>query len=165
MRYWLSIGDGTSYGPYTLEELRAYASDGRVHADCMLCADGDSAWVAAGTVIAGLSAPPPPAVDAARTSPHQAFEPVRRIGLFWSIVATVGSVLFCCLPLGLGAVITAIQANTKYANGDTIGGAQAERAYRVWLTISLFFVAIGLLLTYWSVRAMLDMLNGVSIGL
>jgi hypothetical protein len=59
MRYWLSTGDGTTYGPYTLEELRQFVEEGRVHEHCHLCLDGSSQWVSASSVI-GMTAPAPP---------------------------------------------------------------------------------------------------------
>ena len=45
-RYFLSIGDGQSYGPYTLDELRGYVAEGRVRANAMLLEVNTTEWFA-----------------------------------------------------------------------------------------------------------------------
>lgn len=67
-RYHLSIGDGKSYGPYTADELRRIAADGRPTASWMVCPEGSGSWIAASSVLGAAMppgsfppvAPPPP---------------------------------------------------------------------------------------------------------
>jgi TM2 domain-containing membrane protein YozV len=66
-RYWLSVGDGKTYGPYTVEELLQHRNDGRVGVTAQLCPEGGSNWMPATAVLefrASASTPPvvpPPA--------------------------------------------------------------------------------------------------------
>ena len=59
-RYWLSVGDGQTYGPYTVEELRALSSQGRLNGGSMLCEEGAQEWVPASGVLFGSGGMPPP---------------------------------------------------------------------------------------------------------
>ena len=129
-RYWLSVGDGQTYGPYTVEELRAFMVEGRVHAGCSLCEQTEnesasSAWVPAPTILSGLASltPPTPPLHFSAKFPvnSPANSSARRIGYLWSTCVTLGTLLFCCLPVGVGAVFAAAQANAKYAAGDLVG--------------------------------------------
>lgn len=66
-RYWLSVGDGKTYGPYTVEELLQHRNDGRVGLNSQLCPEGGTTWIPATAVLefrASAGAPPvvpPPA--------------------------------------------------------------------------------------------------------
>lgn len=142
-RYWLSVGDGNSYGPYTVEELRALMLDGRVTHASQLCEEGMQQWFPPGSVLPELGAPPtsPTAV------PPLPVQPVgRSISLAWSIIATVLSFLLCCLPVGVVPLVLAINANSRYAVGDLVGGQSAERNYRTWMTVTWVLLGIGIVL-------------------
>ena len=55
--------------------------------------------------------------------------------LVWAILST----LFCCLPLGVAAIVFAAQVNTKYNVGDYAGAQDSSRKARnfsLWSTIS-----------------------------
>ena len=56
-RYWLTQGDGRSYGPYTVEELRRFSAEGRLGSSSMVCREGSAEWVAVTTVIGPLGMP------------------------------------------------------------------------------------------------------------
>ena len=58
-RYFLSVGDGKTYGPYTDGELRGFAAQGRVTSSSMLCAEGTTAWLPADSVLGSLGGMPP----------------------------------------------------------------------------------------------------------
>jgi Interferon-induced transmembrane protein len=47
--------------------------------------------------------------------------------------------LFCCLPLGIAAVIFAAQVNTKVAAGDSAGALDSSKKAKMFS-----FIAIGL---------------------
>jgi len=63
-RYWLSIGDGKTYGPCTLAELQRYRAEGRVGFDAKICPEGGSEWLPARAAldfgVPPTSPPPPP---------------------------------------------------------------------------------------------------------
>src|SRR5215204_1445325 len=50
--------------------------------------------------------------------------------------------LFCCLPLGIVAVIFAAQVNTKVAAGDTAGALDSSKKAKMFSFIS---IGLGLL--------------------
>ena len=163
-RYWLSVGDGQSYGPYTIEELNTYAADGRVTASSMLCVDGTTEWVAAPTVIGSFArASGVPPMHYGSAYPNGAPAVARRVGMVWPVVATVGSVLFCCLPIGLGAVVYANIANAKYAVGDDVGGQRAESSSTAWLWTTIILGGISAVFSVWSLYAVLDMLSNLQL--
>jgi len=58
-RYWLSIGDGKTYGPYTLADLRAFATQGKIASSSMVCPEGGSSWAPIASVLAEDGVPPP----------------------------------------------------------------------------------------------------------
>jgi len=155
-RYWLSHGDGRSYGPYTVEELRAYVAEGRVTASSVLCAEGATEWMPATVLLPALAASVPPPM------PGQ-FVPVegaRHVTLLWSILATLLTFCLACFPFGAVALFYAMRANKRYAMGDEEGGRKAERAHWIWIGVSVVFT----LLTMWLMSALWDSLQR-SLGL
>lgn len=97
-RYFLSIGDGKSYGPYGVDELQRFSAEGRVTATSMLCAEGGSAWVPAHTVLGSAGgmppgsfppiAPPPPAFGSPPFNP--AAKSRLAAGLFGVLLGALG---------------------------------------------------------------------------
>lgn len=142
-RYWMSIGDGNTYGPYTVEELRALMLDGRATRTSQLCEEGSQQWFPAGNVLPELGSPPtsPTAVP-----PLPVLPVGKSISLVWSIVATVLSLLLCCLPIGVVPLVLAINANSRYAVGDLTGGDAGERNYRTWMIVTWVLLGVGLML-------------------
>jgi len=57
-RYFLSIGDGKTYGPYTVADLQGFALQGRVSSASMLCAEGTTSWMPAQAVLGPLGGMP-----------------------------------------------------------------------------------------------------------
>jgi hypothetical protein len=70
----------------------------------------------------------------------------KSISLVWSIVATVLSLLLCCLPIGVVPLVLAINANSRYAVGDLSGGDAGERNYRTWMIVTWVLLGVGLVL-------------------
>ena len=58
-RYFLSIGDGKTYGPYTVADLQGFAVQGRVTSASMLCAEGTTSWLPADSVLGATGGMPP----------------------------------------------------------------------------------------------------------
>lgn len=61
--------------------------------------------------------------------------------LVWSILVT----LFCCLPLGIAAIVNAAKVDGLWASGDYYGAQQAARQAKKWCAWSfgLGLVVIG----------------------
>jgi hypothetical protein len=53
--------------------------------------------------------------------------------------------LFCCLPLGIVAVIFAAQVNGKVAAGDTAGAADAAKKAKMFSYISIGLGLLGII--------------------
>lgn len=157
-RYYLSIGDGTSYGPYTLEELRGYVKEGRVRAGAMLLPEQGGEWKPVGVVLPEIGLPPVPPTGpglfASGAMPHAgAVAGARRIRLGWAVAVMVLTlVLATCVPIGIVAFLYARKANERYACGDVVGGQSAERAYRAWMIASWVVVALSIYLTWASIQ-------------
>ncbi len=141
MRYWLSIGDGKTYGPYEIDQIRAMQTEGRVPPASQLCAEGSQNWVPASQVLAGgapsSSAFVPPASGTVPGS--GGFVPVSLVG---PILVTV----FCCLIGGIISIVYAANANTKAARGDLQGAMSDARTSRIWMWVSIGIgVVVGVL--------------------
>jgi hypothetical protein len=55
------------------------------------------------------------------------------------LVPAILATIFCCLPVGVAAIIFATQVNTKLAEGDLPGAQEASRKAKMFM-----FIAIGL---------------------
>lgn len=160
-QYWLSCGDGREYGPYTRAALLRFVDEGRVTADCMVCAAGAVGagraprWVPVNTVL-GVGVAPP-------ISPPQATPRViqRRLSLVPSIIATIASLLFCCIPVGVPALVYAMQANARFEAGDEVGGLKSERHARAWLITAWVLVAIGFVISAVTLYGSLEALDSL----
>lgn len=150
MRYWLSVGDGKSYGPYEIGQLHSMRSSGRIGPTAQLCAEGSQQWVPATSVLsqgAPIGAPiaPPTFNPAALTSGS--------VSSAWTDVSLVGPILvtlLCCVPGGVVSIVYATQANSKGRSGDIAGASVAANASKVWAIVSVVLgfgaVAIGILI-------------------
>ena len=76
-RYWLSIGDGKTYGPYTVEELLQHRREGRLGVTAQLCPEGGTTWIPATSILefgavtgAPPTLPPPPPPFAPNMDPR-----------------------------------------------------------------------------------------------
>lgn len=88
---------------------------------------------------------PPPASGASGSIPN------------YLVLAIIS--LFCCLPLGIVAVIFAAQVNTKVAAGDTAGALDASKKAKLFSYIS---IGLGLAGTLFYVLFVLIM--GIGMG-
>jgi hypothetical protein len=80
------------------------------------------------------SPPPPPYGAMPPGSYQQPGGPPPPNYLVWAILSTI----FCCLPLGIPAIVFSSQVNSKWAMGDVAGAAESSRKARqfaLWATI------------------------------
>ena len=66
--------------------------------------------------------------------------------LVLAIIATVISVIFCCLPHGLISLIFATQVNKKAAAGDIAGAVSAAKQAKIWAIVSIALGAVALVI-------------------
>ena len=83
--------------------------------------------------------PPPPPSSAPATIPNN---------LVLAIIATVVSVMGCCLPHGLVSLMFALQVAKKEAAGDTQGAMNAAKQAKMWAWISIIVGALALVLSF-----------------
>lgn len=62
------------------------------------------------------------------------------------LVAAILTTLFCCLPLGIVAIVKSSQVNQKWQIGDFAGAQQAAEEAKTWWKRSLIFGAIWIAL-------------------
>ncbi len=145
MRYWLTVGDGKTLGPYTLEELRSFAASGRLGPGAQVCQEGSTTW---GPVSAVLGPAMPPQQMMAPPQPMAApVQPTMAPGVqyaggggVWvpkSLVGPIFCTLCCCLPGGILALVYTSGANTKGAAGDIAGAQSDAKNADVWMIVSV----------------------------
>ena len=80
----------------------------------------------------------PPPVNAVAPAPNN--------NLVFAIIASVLSVMFCCIPHGLISLIFALQVNNKAAAGDLQGAMNAAKQAKTWAIISIVVSAVWLVI-------------------
>lgn len=139
MRYWLSIGDGKTYGPYDISQMQAYVAEGRINSTSQLCAEGSTTWVAASSVLPNLvNATPIPQLPLTALTKN-AFVQV-------SLVGPILTTMCCCLIGGIVSIVYAANANTKGARGDLDGASRDAKSSKTWMTVSIVIGVIVALL-------------------
>lgn len=157
-------------GPVTLETIDALVSSGRLPASVFVARAGDAEWVPYSAWCAAASAPtatpsPGQARPVARKSragaPSLAALPVTSIApctmpkpatnMVWAILSTI----FCCLPLGIVAIVKAASVDSHYYAGRYLEAIQASRSAANWSAwsaiLSLLPYLIGIYLVAFSV--------------
>ena len=136
MKYWLSNGDGQTYGPYTIDELRGFAAEGRVTNMTQLCQEGTQQWVSATAMLGvGLGGVPPTSPGAVPPVPFQSaasagWTPV-------SLVAPILAIIFCCMPAAVVSLVYATNANSKALMGNMAGAEADKKSSAMWLRIAV----------------------------
>ena len=133
MRYWLTSGDGKTYGPYEVSELHKFATEGRTSAASQLCAEGSTSWVPFSNVIqqTRTAAPAPAPAPAPQPFPFQQQQNVQQftpVNIVFPILVT----LCCCLPCGIVSIVYASQANSMGAAGNIAGAMGAASNSKTW---------------------------------
>lgn len=157
-------------GPVTFETIGALVSSGRLPASVFVARAGDAEWVPYSAWRAASSAPtatpaPGQARSVARKSragaPSLAALPVTSIApctmpkpatnMVWAILSTI----FCCLPLGIVAIVKAASVDSHYYAGRYLEAIQASRSAANWSAwsaiLSLLPYLIGIYLVAFSV--------------
>ena len=75
----------------------------------------------------GAAAPPPEVVQ---PLPQMGAQPVGRVPNY--LVQSILLTLFCCLPLGIVAIVFAAQVNSKLAAGDYNGAIESSNKAKMW---------------------------------
>lgn len=120
--------NGQQQGPYTLEQVKAM----NIAPDTQVWAQGMETWMAAeaAPVTAQLFGQAAPVSEPPAACPNN--------NLVWAIV----TMLCCCQPLGVVALVNALQVGSKYAAGDYEGAVKCADNAKKW---SYFAIGGGVL--------------------
>jgi hypothetical protein len=146
---WYYSKEGSQHGPVTQQELQAKLQSGEVARDALVWREGMGDWLAANQLAEFAVAP-----ASAGGAPYA--PPVSQLGagqfgtpptyLWQAIVVT----LFCCMPLGIPAIVFASKVDGLHARGDVQGSLDASRKAKMWcwwsFGIGLAFIGLYLLL-------------------
>lgn len=149
MEYWVIIND-SQQGPLSLDEVMALG----ITPETPVWYSGLESWTVAADVpeiAAVLSGsadcveippipeiPPVPVVEEAAVQPVGQIQPAGDIPpcpatyLVWAILCTI----FCCLPLGIPAIIYATQVSACYRKGDYDGARDRSEKAALWVIVS-----------------------------
>jgi len=123
--------DGATLGEFDVDTVRSGVRDGRFRLTDDAWYDGASGWMKLSQVpIGGLNAgpptPPPPIPVAMAVPAANSFagtpEPIDN-----KLVPAILATLFCCLPIGIAAIMQASQVNTLLAQGNRSAALEASR--------------------------------------
>lgn len=143
---WYYSKDGAQHGPVTQPDLQAKIRSGEVAHDALVWREGMTDWTAAHQLAEFAQGP-----LAAGSAPYTT--PVSQLGgavgaspptyLWQAIVVT----LFCCMPLGIPAIVFASKVDGLHARGDVQGSLDASRKAKMWCLWS-FGIGIGFIALY-----------------
>ena len=88
------------------------------------------------------------------SAPQMGAQPIGRVPNY--LVQSILVTLFCCLPLGIVAIVFAAQVNSKLAAGDYYGAVESSNKAKMWcwwsfglglasMVLYFGFIALGIL--------------------
>lgn len=91
-----------------------------------------------GTSLSQLHGAPMASVPHSPVTPHYAAAPPPPMGSIQNhLVVSILSTLFCCLPLGIVAIVYASKVDGHLRRGDVIGAQLAANSAKTWSTIAI----------------------------
>ena len=132
--YKIIGADQKQYGPVSAEEMGRWIAEGRVNAQTLIQAEGQTDWRVLSTYPEFANVTPPTPSGVPLGAPFNAV-PQEKIPNY--LVQSILVTLCCCLPFGVVAIIYAAQVNTKQQAGDTAGALAASKTAKMWCWIGL----------------------------
>lgn len=140
--------DGQQQGPFTLEQLQGMdlTPDTPVWYEGL--ADWQPAFRAPATApLFQPQQPPqpqyqPPQQQYAYNQQPQPLSPAMQRPQNYLVLAIL-SLICCCMPLGIVAVVYAAQVNSKWDGGDYYGAQRASQRAQLWVILAIVFGVIG----------------------
>ncbi|MDG5800545.1 CD225/dispanin family protein [Marinilabiliaceae bacterium ANBcel2] len=148
----------TSFGPYSLEELKEY----NISRNTLVWFQGLSKWTRAEDLLElrdFFNEPPLPNESFKRSNGYyinynRDTQQPPKTWLVESILVT----LFCCLPFGIVGIVNAAKVESRFYAGDFAGARKASSDAKIWTLVSLgsglLFVIIYLILIFTSFAAL-----------
>lgn len=149
-RYW-AIHNGMRVGPVSLDELIGCGISGNTPVWRAGLAD----WCEASSVpeiaqrletnIPPVPVCPPDYTGSWHQTPYipevpRQVEPMPPTYLVWSIL----TMLFCCIPTGIVAIIYSSKVSSRYTTGDYEGAKKASEAAGIWILVTVVLGLISL---------------------
>ncbi len=168
MRQYYYAEDNQQIGPISFEELKTK----NISPDTLVWFEGLGDWTRAGDIneLAELfptaqetstppPPPPPPRPDVGATtnapqyrSQQQRYRPSSAERPKNWLVESILVTIFCCLPLGIVAIINASKVDSKVSAGDLEGAGEASREAGKWVKITFWVgLAINVLVLFYYV--------------
>lgn len=130
--YYYQNSDGQATGPVSLDELRQFLHGGTITPDTLVWKEGAPDWQPLRLALVNET-PPVPALSQQRP-------PMPDTHLLASILVT----LFCCMPLGIVAIIKSAQVESLYYKGLYAEAQRASAEAARWGMWGFFSVMIPL---------------------
>jgi hypothetical protein len=120
--------NGQSMGQFSLADINRMLQSGQISSNDLAWQEGMPQWVPVRSIPGvATGAPPLPSNPQAAYPPNLVPSTIPNY-LVQSILVT----LFCCLPLGIVAIINAAQVNNKITAGDMAGAMEASKKAKMW---------------------------------
>jgi hypothetical protein len=142
--YKIIGADGREYGPVTTDQLKKWITEGRVTTQTRAQAEGASDWKLLGDFpeFAAMTGMP----VSVNLPSHAASEPRPGVNVSNYLVPAILCTVFCCMPLGIAAIVFAAQANSKAAVGDLTGAWESANRAKKFCWISFWLAIVPIVL-------------------
>jgi hypothetical protein len=138
--------NGQNIGQFELSEVNRMLQSGQISSNDLAWQEGMANWIPVGTM-PGLNASVPPIPGSNPPPLRHGSIAAAPTSIPNYLVQSILVTLFCCLPLGIVAIINASQVNNKISAGDIAGAMEASQKAKKWCFWSLG-IGLGAMLIY-----------------
>ena len=138
--------NGQNIGQFELSEVNRMLQSGQISSNDLAWQEGMTDWIPVGR-LPGVTASTPPIPGTTPPPLRNGSMPGSAAAIPNYLVQSILVTLFCCLPLGIVAIINASQVNNKIALGDIAGAMEASGKAKKWCWWS-FGLFLGMMLIY-----------------
>jgi hypothetical protein len=143
MRQWYYLVGDEQAGPVSFEELRHLGSQGRVTPRTLVWKEGLEDWTPAGEVSGIFAAAPPPPGQTA-SAPLAPLAPAAPAHVDTHLAKAILATIFCCMPLGVVAIVKAVMVQGRLDAGDVEGARRLSREASTWGNWSIGLALVGM---------------------
>ncbi len=151
MDQWYYVdASGEQQGPVDDAQLQQLVQSGKVAGSSLVWKTGMPDWVSYSSTQTG-SPPLPP--SQATNNPYATPATRTQVPAGMSkpdsyMVQSILVTLFCCLPFGIVAIVSASQVDSKWSAGDFEGAKVSSDSAKKWTNISFFIGLVGAVLYF-----------------
>jgi len=144
--------NGQNIGQFELSEVNRMLQSGQISSNDLAWQEGMANWIPVGTM-PGLNASVPPLPGSNPPPLRHGSIATATTSIPNYLVQSILVTLFCCLPLGIVAIINAAQVNNKISLGDIAGAMESSGKAKKWCWWS-FGLSLGLMLIYFLISGL-----------